>query len=686
MPNLSYTAIDDQALFEERLKNVPLAPGVYIWKNREGQILYVGKSKVLRDRMRSYFGAPRGLSSKTRRLVSNIADFEIILTSSELEALLLEMNLIKQHQPKYNILLKDNKSYPFIRVTLHEAWPRIFSTRTTPDDGSRYFGPYSSAGAVRRVLKELNRLFAFRPPYDCKDEKFNRHRKLGKPCMYHDIHRCLGPCVPGLVEQAEYRATIEAVCRFLEGKTEQIVRDLRRTMGAAAEAMQYERAAYIRDQIRDIEQISQRQQVLRTVDTDQDVIAFARENGSAVVQVFYIRGGKLIGSEPFALQNTEDEDDQQLLSSFLTQFYDSAAQVPPNILLAEHVEEPVIIEQWLAQRGGHKVELQVPRRGEKRKLIDLAAQNARQKLEEMRLQWLNTEQKAVASLSEIRDLLGLPGLPARIECYDISNTQGTNSVGAMVVFEHGEPKKSRYRKFKIKTVAGANDVASMQEVLRRRFKRAAEAAGEEVGAGIQDPRRNPAGDVGSTIEELLEPTEGEPAPPEQGQTGATQSSALKAAASKEQPTDDTWAELPDLILIDGGAGQLNGAMEVLRELHFSHIPTVGVVKGLHRDRFDLLQPGASELIVLARDSAALRLIQTIDEETDRFAKHYHRSLRTKSALTSTLEEIPGIGPKRRRALLKAFGSLDGIRAATVEQLAAVPGMNRKSAAELKGLL
>lgn len=698
MPHLDYTAVANPEHFEERLKNVPISPGVYLWKDAGGKILYVGKSKVLRDRMRSYFGAPRGLTSKTRRLVAQIADFEIILTGSELEALLLEMNLIKQHQPKYNILLKDNKSYPFIRVTLHEPWPRIFSTRTTPEDGSRYFGPYSNAGAVRRVLKELNRLFAFRPSYDCKDDKFNRHRKLGKPCMYYDIHRCLGPCVPELVAREEYRATIESVCRFLEGKTDQIVRDLRRKMAGAAENMEYERAAYLRDQIRDIEQISQRQQVLRTVDTDQDVIAFAREDGSAVVQVFYIRGGKLIGSEPFALQNTEGEDDGQLLGSFLTQFYDTAAQVPPNILLADHIEEPVIIEQWLAHKGGHKVEIQVPRRGEKRKLIDMAAQNARQKLEELRLQWLNTEQKAVASLSEIRDLLGLPGLPARIECYDISNTQGTNSVGAMVVFEQGEPKKSRYRKFKIKTVEGANDVASIQEVLRRRFKRAAEANGEDIGPEVQDPLRNPNGNVGTTIDDLLEPAENNPAatddqqPPVE-QSGAespsvagSQSSALEKAAAKEQPADETWAEMPDLILIDGGIGQLNGALEVLRDLRFDHIPTVGVVKGVNRDRFDLLQPGASELIVLKRDSAALRLIQTIDEETDRFAKNYHRSLRTKSALTSTLEEIPGIGPKRRRALLKAFGSLDGIRAATVEQLAAVEGMTKKSAKELKSLL
>src|SRR5579859_3424372 len=414
MPDLTNTAIVDRAQFEERLKHVPLLPGVYIWKDHTSKIIYVGKSKSLRDRMRSYFGNPRGLTSKTRRLVANIADFEIVLTSSELEALLLEMNLIKQHRPKYNILLKDDKSYPYIKVTLGEPWPRIFTTRKVLDDGARYFGPYGSAGAVRRLLKQLNQLFAFRPPFDCSDDKFNRHRKLGKPCMYYDIHRCQGPCVPALIAQSDYRSTIEGVCRFLEGKSEQVVRDLRRTMERAAEAMEFERAAYVRDQIRNIEKLTERQQVLRTVATDQDVIAFAREEGSAVVQVFYIRGGKLIGSEPFALQNTEDEDDKHLLSSFLTQFYDSAAQIPPNILLAEFVEEPIIIEHWLSQKGGHAVEIQVPRRGEKKQLVDLAAQNARQKLEELRLQWLNSEQRAVASLSELRDLLGLPGMPARI--------------------------------------------------------------------------------------------------------------------------------------------------------------------------------------------------------------------------------------------------------------------------------
>ena len=681
MTHLLRTSVVDHALFEERIKHVPVSPGVYIWKDSQGTILYVGKSKVLRDRMRSYLGTPRGQNGKTRRLVAQIADFEIILTQSELEALLLEMNLIKQHRPKYNILLKDDKTYPYIKVTLQESWPRIFTTRTVLNDNARYFGPYASAGAARRLLKQLNQLFAFRPPYDCKDEKFNRHRKLGKPCLYYDIKRCLGPCVPELVSKEEYRSTIEAVCRFLEGKSELIVRDLRKKMETAAEQLEFERARYLRDQMRDIEKLTERQQVLRTVDTDQDVIAFAREEGSAVVQVFYIRGGKLIGSEPFALQNTEDEDDQQLLTQFMTQFYDTAAEVPPNILLADHVEEPVIIAQWLAQKSGHKVELSVPRRGDKHKLIEMAEQNARQKLEELRLQWLNSEQKAVAALAELRDLLGLEAMPARIECYDISNTQGTNSVGAMVVFEQGEPKKNRYRKFKIKTVEGANDVASIQEVLRRRFKRAAEVNGEVLNtefAVMSEQQPVPNADANDPLQRAEDE-----AVAEAFDAATIQNAKLKPQTSEN---DETWAELPDLILIDGGIGQLNGAIDVLRDLHFDHIPTVGVVKGPNRDRFDLLQPGASALLVLARDSAALRLVRQIDEETDRFAKDYHRTLRSKSTFRSTLDEITGIGPKRKKELLKQFGSLEGIRKATVDELAAVPGMTRKAAEELKSLL
>ncbi len=657
MTNLSTTSIADPSAFEERLKSVPLVPGVYLWKDQTGRILYVGKSKALRDRMRSYLGAPRGLSGKTRRLVQQIADFDYILTTSELEALVLEMNLIKQHRPKYNVLLKDDKSYPYIKVTLNETWPRIFTTRKVIDDGARYFGPFASAGSVRATLKLLNKLFSFRPPYDCSDQKFETHRRNGKPCMYYDIKRCLGPCVPGLTSVEEYRAAISNAGLFLEGRSEQILGELRSKMRVAAETLEYERAAYIRDQIQALESVLERQKVLKTASADQDVIAFAREDGSAVVQVFFVRGGKLIGAEPFTLEGTEDTNDRELIAQFLTQFYESATSIPENILLAEHPEEAAIIENFLEQKGGHRVALSVPRKGEKRQLVELATKNATQKLEELRLQWLNTTQRAMGGLAELRDLLQLNGLPRRIECYDISNTQGTNSVGSMVVFEGGEPKKSAYRRFKIKTVEGANDVASLQEVLRRRLRRAQQARGEIIEINNATDQDTPPADL--------------PAPSES--PGAHE-------------VDERWTELPDLLLIDGGKAQVNGVMAILEELGFGHMPVAGVAKGPDRDRFDLQLPHAPEPIVLARTSPALHLVQRIDEEAHRFAITYHRKLRDQNTFRSPLGEIRGVGPKRKKALLQKFGSVDAIRQASLDELAAVPGMTRKAAEEIKNLL
>lgn len=633
MHQQTYTTRTDPDAFQERLNNVPQLPGIYQWKDAQGNLLYVGKSKNLRDRMRSYFGSPKSLTSKTRSLVSHIADFDIIVTQNELEALLLEMTLIKEHRPRYNILLKDDKMYPYIKVTLQEEWPRIFPTRKVLEDGARYFGPYASAGSVRTTLDLLNRLFAFRPHYECSEHKFAYHHRMGKPCLYYDMKRCLGPCVPELVTQEEYRRAIESVCRFLEGKSDQIVRDLRVRMEQAAEELKFERAAYVRDQIRALERVLEKQQVLRTVHADEDVIAFAREHSSAVVQVLFIRGGKLIGTEPYPLEGTEDESDTALLSSFLMQFYDRAPDVPPSLLLADHVEEPMIIERWLSEKRGHKVELRVPRRGEKRRLVELATQNANQKLQELRQQWLNSDQRAVAAMSELRDLLELPAMPQRIECYDISNTQGNQSVASMVVFQDGKPFPKGYRRFKIKTVQGANDVASMHEVILRRFKRATTA----------QPPQTPTSSTG-------------------------------------------WDVLPDLLLIDGGRGQVNSALEALHEVGLAHIPTVGVAKGVGRNRFDLVRADQAAMVVLERDSKALHLIQQIDEEAHRFAITYHRKLRDKATLRSPLEDITGIGPKRKRALLKAFGSLDGIRQASLDELAAVPGMTRKAAEELKAML
>ncbi|RRR71138.1 MAG: excinuclease ABC subunit UvrC [Candidatus Viridilinea halotolerans] len=670
MPDFSHTSITDHDAFAERLRCVPDTPGVYLWKDAQGTLLYVGKGKRLRERMRSYFGSPRGLSAKTRRLVSHIADFDTIITQSELEALLLEMNLIKQHRPRYNILLKDDKSYPYIKVTLQDEWPRVFSTRQVLHDGARYFGPYASAGSVYKALDLLNRLFAFRPPYECKDEKFTRYRRLGRPCLYHQMKRCLGPCVPGLVSQEEYRATIEAVCRFLEGKVEQVTRGLRQEMEAASDELNFERAALLRDRIVAIEKISQRQQVLRSVDEDQDVIAFAREEGSAVVQVLFVRGGKLVNTEPFTLQGTEDESDQALLTSFITQFYDQAPNVPPTLLLADHVEEPMMIAAWLEKKVGQRVELSVPRRGEKRQLVELATTNARQKLDELRQQWLNSEQRAVAALTELRDHLELTELPQRIECYDVSNIQGEHAVASMVVFERGEPKNAAYRRFKIKSVEGANDVASLHEVLTRRFKRAAEALASE-----EQATQLPLADTEAQQPEVAAATQSPLASVEEQQP--------EVAAAKRQQAREAWAVLPDLLLVDGGRPQVNAAVAALQALGFSQIPIAGVAKGPDRNRFDLVRPDQPVVIVLERTSAALGLVQRIDEEAHRFAITYHRKVRSKKSLSSSLETIPGIGPKRKKALLRAFGSLAGIRKASIEELAAVPGMTRKAAEDLK---
>jgi excinuclease ABC subunit C len=656
MPDLTHTNIDNKPLFEERLKNLPQVPGVYIYRDKGNTIIYVGKSKNLRDRVRSYFGAPRGLTPKTRRLVQNIAEFEFITTDTELEALLLEMNLIKQHRPRYNVLLKDDKTYPYIKIT-NEKWPRVIRVRKVVDDGGVYFGPFAKASSVYATIELLNKLFAFRL---CNDDMFRKHERMARPCMYYDIRRCLGPCVAELTSPDEYASAIQKVRLFLSGKPEHILRDLKVKMAEAAEALRFEQAAYIRDQIRAVEKVMERQKVLSTAATDQDVIAFARDEGKAVVQVFYIRGGKLIGSEPFTLQGTDEEASEELMSSFLTQFYDTAANIPPNILLADYPEESQIIEEWLGKKGGHKVTLHVPRRGEKKDLVDLAARNAAQTLEQLRLQWLNTEQRATAGLSQLRDILELGDIPLRIECYDISNTQGTNSVGSMVVFENGEPAKKHYRRFKIKTVVGANDVASLQEVLRRRFARVdAEESGSTQDSG--------AAADGTAAEVDLEP---------------------RAADAPPSPGEDTWATLPNLVLIDGGIGQVNAAAATLALAGFGAIPVVGLVKGDTKGHlpYGFMRPGNSKPLALPKDAPALHLVQRIDEEAHRFAITYHRKLRSKGMTRSVMEEIPGIGPKRKKALLQAFGSLDGIRQASVEQLAALPGMTRKAAEEIKALI
>ncbi|MGI8588777.1 MAG: excinuclease ABC subunit UvrC [Chloroflexia bacterium] len=608
--------------FKNRLDSLPLTPGVYIMRDAGGAIIYVGKAVNLRNRVRSYFGSLSGAAPKVGRMVQHIADFEYILTDTELEALILENQLIKKHKPHYNVRLKDDKTYPYIRVTVQEEWPRVTYTRRLAEDGSRYFGPYANAGAAQTTLDLLNRLF----PYRTCDLVIDG--KMPRPCLQYYMHRCLAPCA-GLADKAAYMDAIKGVMLFLGGKQDAILRDLQKRMDAASETLEFERAAYIRDQIRAIEKTSEQQKVFTATPTDEDVIAFARNDGDACVQVFFIRDGKLLGSERYVLENTSGAEPGEVLGSFVTQFYEDSTDIPPNLVLQHDLDEAAILESWLRQKRGDTVRLSVPRTGEKRDLVELVARNATECVEEMRRRWLTDEQKGTAALTDLQAALGLAAWPQRIECYDISHSGGTNTVASMVVFERGLAAKKEYRRFEIKTATN-NDFLSMQEVLRRRFRRA-------------------------------------------GQERATQ-------AAQETPTG--WAVLPDLIVIDGGKGQLSAAVEVMAEVNLSDIPIIGLAK----QQEEVFAPGKSLGIMLPREGEALHLLQRIRDEAHRFAIGYHRKLRSTRAFKGKLDEIPGIGPKRKTALLKQFGSLKKMREASIEDLAAVPGMDRRAAEKLKELL
>jgi len=611
---------------KELLDSLPTKPGVYLMKDEHGVVVYVGKAINLRARVRSYFHESAQEWEKTRQLVRRIADIEFIVTGSELEALVLESTLIKQHRPHFNVRLKDDKRYPYIKITWQDDFPSVSVTRQMIDDGARYYGPYTSVDAVHQTLDLLRRTF---PYLDCKRVITGQDTR---PCLYYHIKRCAGPCI-GAVSRDDYRAIIQRLCDFLEGKADEVLADLSARMDAAAEAWQFEKAAQMRDQIRAVEKVIERQRVVSWTKADQDVIAFAREDGQACAQVFFIRRGRLIGREYFMLEGTEQEDERQVVASFVKQFYDEAAYVPPEILLPAEIDEAMIIEQWLRQRRGTKVALKVPRRGKKRELVQMAVENAAETLAHLRAQWLADESQHTVALTELQEALNLPAAPTRIEGYDISNIQGTAATGSLVVFVKGVARKSDYRHFRIKGVSGSNDFAMMQEVLRRRFKRAVVAR------------------------------EGE---------------ATKDAASR----DEKWAVLPDLVLIDGGKGQLNAALEVLEEYGLDDLPVVGLAK----KQEELFLPGQSAPVVLPRGSQGLFLVQRVRDEAHRFAVTHHRTVRRKAGLASQLDAVPGIGPRRRAALLKHFGSLEAIRAASLEELAAVPGMTAKAAQAIKECL
>ncbi|HMD87725.1 MAG TPA: excinuclease ABC subunit UvrC [Anaerolineaceae bacterium] len=608
------------------LDTLPNKPGCYQMKNANGEIIYVGKAINLRNRVRSYFQDGRDQDIKTRQMVRHIADIQWIVVGSELEALILEMNLIKKHRPHYNIRLKDDKRYPYIKVHWADPFPKVTVTRQMLNDGARYYGPYTSVWAVHQTLDVLRRIF----PYLTCDRVITG--KDARPCLYYDIKLCSGPCI-GAIDQAGYRQVIEDLSQFLEGRTGPIVDRLRQQMDTAAEELRFEQAATIRDQIQAIDKVVEKQKVISSEQMDSDVIAMARSDGEACVQIFFIRAGKMIGREYFILEGTEDEADNRVIGEFIKQFYSEAATIPPQVLLPNEVEEAQIIKQWLrTRRGGQKVELVVPRLGTPQELVEMASENASDTLKALRTQWEADTNRQTEALAELQQALHLASPPNRIECYDISNTQGTAAVGSMVVFQQGVPSKNLYRRYNIKSASGPDDFASMEEVLTRRFKRW--QAAQEVSAPGEKP-------------------------------------------------DPSFSLLPDLLIVDGGKGQLGRAVKVLEAFGLSgRVP----VTGLAKQQEELFLPGRSESLLLPRHSQGLYLLQRIRDEAHRFAITAHRNRRSKAGLASRLEAVPGIGPARRKALLTQFGSIQGIQEASLEELERIPGISEEIAQSIKSQL
>jgi len=580
-------------------------------RDAEGSILYVGKAANLHHRIRSYFTAGQKLSPKLQRMVARVNDFDFFVTSSEQEALILELNLIKRHRPRYNVRLKDDKTFPYLKLATNEDWSRVHITRRLEEDGARYFGPFASAKSVRQTLKTIKGIFPFR---SCSKAITGTDLR---PCLEYHIRHCLAPCI-GAVTKAEYDEVIKQVILFLEGKQEKVVRELEDKMEKAAEALDFEKAALIRDQIRAVNEVVEGQRIAATVRGEQDVIAFASDKDQAYVQVFFIRSSKLIGRESFVLQGTRSEEPSQIMASFIKQFYDSAPYIPPLLLLQYPVDDTKIIESWLQSKKGSKVHIQVPSRGNKKQLVKIVAENAEQGLEQLKIKQLATPGSLTAALAEIERELHLPCLPSRMEGYDISNIQGKAAVGSMVVFDKGKPKPSHYRRFRIKTVSGADDYAMLHEVLKRRFKRGSNAS-------------------------------------------------------------DTWAILPDLILIDGGKGQLNAALSAMGEAEVGSVP----IASLAKENEEIFIPHSSQPIILPRSSQGLQLLQRLRDEAHRFALGYHQKIHKRETFASSLDTIPGIGPKRKRALLKQFGSVRAIREAPTEELAATTGMSQSLAKRIK---
>ncbi len=624
-----------------QVRALPEKPGVYLYRDARGRVLYVGKAANVRARVRSYFGSPGSLLGKTRTLMSHVTALETLVTGSEQEALHLEATLVKRHQPPYNVHLKDDKHYPYLKVDVRSPWPRVFITRRVQDDGARYFGPFASAGAVRTTLDLVKKLFPWR---SCTKTITGADPR---PCLDYYIHRCIAPCTAYCTPE-KYRTVIDQVLLFLDGKTDVVLRDLRRQMAEAAGQLDFERAAQIRDQIDAVERTTETQVAATTAGEDADAFGLALDGDEAVVQVFYVRGSKIRGRDQFLLEGARDEADPTVLGAFLNQFYESATRVPRLVLLPTDVDDRAVLQDWLRQKRGGRVDVRVPVRGEKRRLVGIAGDNAREALAMRRVQWLADTGKTRQALVELQEALHLPAPPHRIECYDISNTQGTNSVASMVVFRDGQPATGEYRRFQIKTVRGANDFASMAEVIRRRFRRLAQMQADEAAAAHL----------------------------------GEQSGQRLAADGGEAEDSGGWGATPDLVIVDGGKGQLAAALDVLRDLGLADIPAAGLAKRQE----ELFVADMQEPVLLDRHSQGLYLIQRLRDEAHRFAITYHRSLRQKRGLTSALDTIPGVGPKRKQALLRKYGTLQAIRDADPDDLAATVGMTHRLAATVKAQL
>ena len=612
--------------FQHQLKILPDKPGVYIMKNSLGEVIYVGKAKVLKNRVRQYFQNSKNHSEKVRAMVKNIAEFEYIVTDSEMEALILECNLIKKYSPRYNIALKDDKFYPFIKITTNEDFPRVYVTRNFAKDGNRYFGPYTNGTAVYEVMGLIKKLFPLRT---CK-KAIVEGGEPTRACLNYHINLCKAPCA-GYISKAEYWEMIDEIINILNGTDTSIIKKLKLEMEKAAEELEFEKAAKIRDRILAIELISEKQKMFTVKEGDEDFIDLYTDEKDGCAQVFFVREGKVTGREHFMIENIGDDPVKEVISSFIASFYGGTAQIPKTIYVPEEIEDQELIEKFLTEKRGSKVWIKVPKKGDKKNLLDMVRNNAKIMLDQFKEKMVEEKELNKSALTELADVLGLDSLPARIEAYDISNIQGVDSVGTMVVFENGKAKNSDYRRFKIKSVKGPNDYESMREILSRRFSH-----------GLEE--------VNKIKERNLEYSKGK------------------------------FCIFPDLIMMDGGKGQVNIALEVLKDFGIE-IPVCGLVKDdKHRTRGIIFN---NEEILIRRGSGLMNLITRVQDEVHRYAITYHRSLRDKRTLHSILEDIPRIGEKRRRNLLMKFGSIDNIKKASMEELLDTPGIDRRAAESIK---